>query len=347
MPVEFLEIDGSIGEGGGQVLRTALALSILRQQPIVIYNIRAGRKNPGLQEQHLQAVNAAAAICQAQVDGAERHSQRLTFRPGAARGGEYTFRIATAGSATLVLQTALLPLTRAGQRSRLTITGGTHVPWSPPFEFIQEHWLAFLARMGIQAQATLLRCGFYPQGGGQIQAVIQPSAEILPLNLNGRGELRAISGVSAVGNLSLEIATRQKHQALRRLEPRFPQTKIKAQAVNAFGKGTYLFLKAQFEHGAGCSSALGAIGKRAEQVADEAVDELLAYINSGANLDAHLADQLLLPCALAEAPSCFTTSQVTLHLLTNAQVIQLFGAAEVEIQGELGQPGVVRVKPRP
>lgn len=343
--MKLFEIDGSQGEGGGQVLRTALALAVLCSQPIQIHSIRANRQKPGLQPQHLQAVKAAAAICEAQVTGAAPGSQSLTFRPGAVKPGKYTFDIGTAGSCSLVLQTILLPLAKARHKSSVTITGGTHVPWSPPFEFIAEHWLAFLAKMGLQAQVTLQRCGFYPQGGGQIQAVIHPGDEIASLELSERGKLESLRGISVTGNLSLEIATRQKLQALRRLEPLYPQAKIKALQAPAIGKGTYLFLAAQFAQGRGCSSALGAPGKRAEHVADEAVEVLLDHLESQAALDAFIADQLLLPCALAEGISRFTTSKITPHLLTNAQIIQQFGLAEIAIHGRPGEPGSVEIDP--
>jgi RNA 3'-phosphate cyclase len=340
-----LEIDGSLGEGGGQVLRSALALSILCQQPIYIDHIRAGREKPGLQPQHIQAVQAAAAICSAQVKGAARNAQALSFAPGPVRAGDYAFDIGTAGSTSLVLQTILLPLSKAGRKSRLTITGGTHVPWSPPFEFIHFHWLPFLEAMGIQAKVALERCGFYPQGGGQIQAVIQPAQAVKPLRIPHRGALQSIRGVSAVGNLSIEIATRQKHQALRQLQPRCANAKIKTVQAQAFGKGTYLFLAAQSELGRGSSSALGAMGKRAERVADEAVQDLLDYLESEAAIDGFLADQLLLPCALAESPSLLSVSKVTNHLLTNAQIIQQFGLAKVAITGGKGEPGMVAIDP--
>ncbi len=339
----MIEIDGSIGEGGGQVLRSALALSILTQQAMRINAIRARRKKPGLQAQHLKSVQAAAAISGAMVEGAALGSQELTFHPGEVQPGKYHFDIGTAGSTSLVLQTIFLPLAQSGGTSTVTITGGTHVSWSPSFHYLDWQWLPHLNRMGFEASLAMEKAGFYPQGGGKIKAVIHPAGKTSPLDLMERGALTRITGLSAVANLDLEIGKRQKHQALRRLEPICRETKIQTAEVPAPVKGTFIVLLAVFERAQACFTALGAPGKRAEAVADEAVDALLAHLATDGMVDLHLADQLLLPLSFAGGQSQFRTSKVTQHLLTNAAIIQAFLPTNIHIEGEEGQPGAVTI----
>lgn len=340
----MIEIDGSFGEGGGQILRTSLALSVLTGQEMRITHIRARRQKPGMMAQHLKSVEAAAQVSRAQVEGAAIGSQTLTFRPGEIHAGKYHFEIGTAGSTSLVLQTVFFPLCRAKGTSTLALSGGTHVPWSPCFEYLDQHWLPYLQRMGYQADLALDQAGFYPPGGGRIRATIQPAVIIEPITLLERGALVRIQGVSVVADLDLDIARRQKLQALRRLEPLCRDTKIITSTVPSPVKGTYLILLVEFEGSRACFTALGARGKPAERVADEAVNELLEFLDTGNAIDPYLADQLLLPMALAEGTSQVSTSKVTQHLLTNVEVIRLFMPVKVEITGELDGPGLVQVK---
>ena len=340
----MIQIDGSIGEGGGQVLRTSLALSILTRQELHITLIRHRRSKPGLMAQHLKSVEAAARVCRGSVEGASTGSQELTFRPEEPHSGKYTFEIGTAGSTSLVLQTIFLPLCLAERTSTVTLTGGTHVPWSPCFEYLSLQWLPYLQQMGIRAELTLEQAGFYPPGGGSIRAVIHPTRSISPLSIPARGALQRIQGISAVANLDEDIARRQKIQALRRLEPRCRETKIKATSVPSPVKGTYIVLLAEFAGSRACFSALGARGKPAERVADEAVDGLEEFLTTDGAIDPYLADQLLLPMALAEGISQFRTSRVTQHLLTNAEIIRQFLPVAIDINGEQDQPGDVFVK---
>ena len=341
----MIEIDGSMGEGGGQVLRSALSLSILTSQPFHLANIRARRSRPGLMPQHLVSVEAAARICGASVTGATPGSSQLTFSPGPLQAGRYRLEIKTAGAATLVLQTIFLPLSLAGSASSVTITGGTHVPWSPCFNYLEEQWLPYLTEIGFHARLELQQAGFYPQGGGQIKATIQSTGAIQPLEVISRGQLVRIRGYSAVANLNPEIAQRQKLQALSRLEPICRDTKIQTIDLPARSKGTFLLLTAEFERSRACYFALGEQGKRAERVADEAVDALQAFLGTDGAIDQHLADQLLLPLALASGPSTLRTSQVTGHLLTQADIVRIFLPARVAVQGEVGEPGTVRIDP--
>lgn len=338
-------IDGSQGEGGGQVLRTALTLSILTGQAFRMENIRARRSQPGLMAQHLKSVDAAAAISRAQVQGSASGSRWVEFRPGEIRSGRYRFDISTAGATSLVLQTIFLPLSLARSASTVTITGGTHALWSPIFHYLDLHWLPYLLQMGFDARLSMDIAGFFPQGGGRLNATIRPAGPLSPLTIIQRGRLLHIQGISAVANLNLSIADRQKRQALRRLEKCCPGTKIKTVQLPAQSKGTFLLLLAEFEFSRCCYFALGELGKPAERVADEAVDALEAFLETGAAIDQYLADQLLLPLSLAGSPSEIKTCQVTQHLLTNAAIIQVFSHAEINIQGELGQPGLVRVIP--
>jgi len=338
-----IEIDGSIGEGGGQVLRSALALSILTGQAMHIINIRARRSKPGLMAQHLKAVDAAAAISKASVQGASMNSTELVFEPSEIRSGRYKFDIKTAGATTLVLQTIFIPLSQASSASSVIITGGTHVPWSPSYHYLELNWLPLLVEMGFDAQISLDQAGFYPQGGGRISAVIRPAGEIKPLNLTRRGPLLHLQGISVVANLPLSIAERQKHQALKRLEKLRPH--IKTMQMPSRFKGTILLLFAEFERGRACFFGLGKLGKPAERVADEAVDDLEAFLATDGTVDPYLADQLLLPLSLANGPSVLHTSRVSEHLLTNAAILRAFLPVEIDIQAASGEPGLVRVQP--
>jgi len=345
----MIHIDGSLGEGGGQVLRSSLTLSILTGKALHMNNIRARRSKPGLGHQHLNAVQAAAAVSKARVEGDRLGSQTLTFHPGEIQSGRYSFDIGTAGSTSLVLQTIFLPLSRAGSATTVVITGGTHVPWSPSFHYLALHWMEFMRRCGFEALLDLDQAGFYPRGGGKIQATLRPADTILPLRIKARGELKRIQGISMVSNLDWEIASRQKRQARQRISEwgqDFDRlVKIKNLQAPSPGKGTMLLLLAEFEHGQCCYFGLGEKGKPAERVADEAVDALQAFLQSGAAIDQYLADQLLLPLALAEQASELHTSQVTQHLATNAEVLRAFVDVKIEIQGEMGQPGWVRIWP--
>ncbi|MBC8333046.1 MAG: RNA 3'-terminal phosphate cyclase [Anaerolineae bacterium] len=341
----MIQIDGSYGEGGGQILRSALTLSLLSGLPLRVINIRAGRSKPGLRPQHLAAVRAAAAISAAQVEGAEIGSMGLKFQPGPVSAGKYYFDVGTAGATTLVLQTIFLPLSFAPNRSVVTITGGTHVPWSPCFHYLDEHWLPFMRQMGFEATLTLERPGFNPQGGGVLRAQIEPVTEISPLSINQRGKLKQIRGLSAVVGLPREIAKRQRLRVVARLGSKFPLNDIRIAEIKAPTKGTFIALMAEFERGQACYCALGAPGKRAEAVADEVAEAIESFMQIDGAVDRYLADQLLLPMALARGKSMLRTERVTQHLLTNAWVIEQFSAARIVIQGKLGEAGLVKVYP--
>ena len=345
----MIVIDGSYGEGGGQVLRTSLALSAITGQPLRITNIRANRRQPGLKPQHLAGLRATAKICAAQVEGARLKSREIAFTPQSPpASGTYTFDVAqaakggSAGSASLILQTVLLPLILTGGTSHVTVRGGTHVAWSPPYDYVKRVYLPTLARMGAQAKVNIKKWGWYPVGGGEIQATIEGlggATALSGLDLRQRGELLRVRGISASSNLPKHIRVRQEQSALQTLRSQGVNVRVDTVNAPAKGKGTAVFLWAESAHATAGFTSLGELGKPAEQVAAEAADELVAYLQGEAALDQHLADQLLLPMALAGAASHLTTQQVTQHLLTNAWVINQFLPGRVHVSGQEGKPG--------
>ncbi|MFU8856155.1 MAG: RNA 3'-terminal phosphate cyclase [Deferrisomatales bacterium] len=339
-------IDGSAGEGGGQVLRTSLALSLLTGMPFRIENVRAGRKNPGLAAQHLASVQAAVAVGGGRVVGAEKGSTCVTFRPGRVCPGHYRFAVGTAGAASLVLQTVALPLALAGGASSIAVSGGTHVPWSPSAHYLERQWAPALARLGVVVGVRLVRVGFYPRGGGEMEARLQPTGTVSPLRGVVRGKLLRISGLSAVAGLDPAIAFRQARRARERLGEMGVPAEVEVVRWEAPSPGTFLFLEAHCEGGCWCAGSLGERGKAAEAVADEAADELGELLRTGADVDRHMADQLLLPLALARGASELSTARVTRHLTTNAEVIRRFlPRVRIEVEGPEGSPGRVRVDP--
>lgn len=345
----MIEIDGAMGEGGGQVLRSALTSSILTGRSMRIKNIRLRRSQPGLMPQHLKAIDAAAAVSKAHVEGAHHGSTELLFEPADIRSGRYKFDIGTAGSTSLVLQTIFLPLSRASSASTVIITGGTHVPWAPCYHFLAWHWVEMITRIGFSAEVSLDQAGFYPQGGGRITATIRPSNELVPLNMVERGRHLQIRGVSGVANLDMDIAERQKRRALQHLQPQYSNVRIKIENMPSKFKGTVLLLLAEYASENGyaqcCYYSLGKPGKSAERVAEEAVESFFEFASTDAAADQYLADQLLLPLALASGESQIYASRITQHTLTNAEVIRAFLPVEILVQGELGHPGLIRIIP--
>jgi RNA 3'-terminal phosphate cyclase (ATP) len=339
----LVEIDGSIGEGGGQVLRTSLTLAVLTGRALRLENIRARRPKPGLMAQHLKSVEAAAAISGARVEGATPGSGSLLFEPRDMTPGAYSFDIGTAGSTSLVLQTILVPLAFAREASTVVVTGGTHVPWSPSFHYLDWQWAPFLRRIGFDLRLELEQAGFYPRGGGRVRAMIGPSSRRAPLRLPGRGTLVKIRGISGVGRLDRGIAERQERRARERLASLSREIAIEVAEVPAASPGTFLLLLAECEHSQGCYCALGARGKPAEHVADEAADGIAAFLAGDGAVDPWLADQLILPLAVAGGDSELRTAKVTEHLLTNARVVKEFLSVPIDIAGDAGEPGTIRI----
>ena len=345
----MLEIDGSFGEGGGQILRTALSLSCLTGTPFCISNVRRERRKPGLMSQHLAAVLAAQSITRAALQGAEMGSTEICFTPHALRGGAFSFDIGTSGSVTLLLQTLIPPLLRADRPSRVTLTGGTHVPMCPSFHYLAEVFAPMLRRIGGEVRLSIDAYGFYPRGGGRVLAEILPTREFLPLNLDTPGELRRITGCSGVGNLPMSIAERQRTAALAALNetPCCSNVPLEIDMLNAPGpgQGTFLYLRADTGEVRSGFTALGALGKWAETVGAEAAEELCRYLVSGAALDPHLADQIVPYLAMCREKSTYTTSRITSHLMTNLWVTALFLPFSYHVKGEEGQSGRVTIFP--
>ena len=332
-----IHIDGRHGEGGGQILRTALTLSSICHVPLYIHHIRGNRKKPGLRPQHLIALHSLATITKARVQGATIDSSELIFEPGTIHEGNYSFHIGTAGSTGLVLQ-AIIPVLLFGKNSsQIRITGGTHVPWSPSFHYLKTVFLPALQLMGANLTVAIDKWGWYPKGGGTIRAVIKNTKNLTPIHLFNRGKLRYLHILSAVSNLPLSIAERQQDQSVKRLEHfrLTPTTSI--ENAPSSGQGTVLFLHAQCEGGGGGFTSLGKKGKRAEEVANEACDECIKFLHSRGVIDMHLADQLVLYMALARGHSTLITERITEHLLTNIWVIEQFLPVTFEIEKETGK----------
>jgi len=349
----MITIDGSYGEGGGQILRTSLALSSILGLPMRIENIRLKRPNPGLAAQHLTGLEAIAKVCEARVEGAALGSTTLTFAPQSAlKAGEYSFDVAqarpggSAGAVSLVFQTIFLPLALAQGDSRLFLRGGTHVAWSPPFHYLKLVYLPTLARMGIEAYLNLESWGWYPVGGGRITGSIKgmKSTILERLDLSKRGELKRLWGLSASSNLPAHIVQRQRRQAESLLRQEGFQPEIEIAEAPSPGQGTFVFLLAEWEGSLAGFTAYGRRGKPAEAVAEEAVRSFLEYQASGAALDQYLADQLVLPIALASGTSAFSTSKITQHLLTNIWVTEQFMGTRFTVEGQEGQSGSVKVQ---
>ncbi|MBN2992645.1 RNA 3'-terminal phosphate cyclase [Pseudomonas cedrina subsp. fulgida] len=317
MKQDVIELDGAIG--GGQVLRSGLSLSMVTGRALSINNIRARRSRPGLMRQHLTAVLAAAHVCGAKVQGAQLGSQTLLFEPGSIQGGDYRFSIGTAGSCTLVLQTILPALLRAPTASRVTICGGTHNPLAPPVDFLQRAWLPLLRRMGARIELTLNRYGFVPAGGGELEAFIQPSV-LAPLQLVQRGNLLEARAITLNAGLPAQVSEREFKRVRQRLA--FDATQCLSMEIDAQqGPGNVLMLEYVHAHVTQVFSAFGLANLRAETVADQAIDQAVAWRATDTAVGEHLADQLLLPMALAGG-GCFTTSHMSDHLHSNMRVIQ-------------------------
>jgi RNA 3'-terminal phosphate cyclase (ATP) len=268
----------------------------------------------------------------------------LFFDPGRLREGHYRFAIGTAGSASLVLQTVALPLSRCSAPSSLSITGGTHVPWSPSFHYLAWQWQPFLKRLGVRLDLELLKTGFYPKGGGEIRGVVHPADSPRPLTLLKRGPLTALRCLSLVSNLDLSIARRQADRLADRLSDWTVPLERETTVLPGPGKGSALIVLARFNHTSLCCGALGSPGKPAETVADETADALLGLLSDGSVMDPHLADQLLLPLALAPGISRLQAPRISGHLLTNAWVIGRFVPAVIDIGGTPDRPGLITIR---
>ena len=331
----MIRIDGSSGEGGGQILRSSLSLSLATGKPFRIENIRAKRERPGLLRQHLTAVLAAAEISEAKVEGANLGSRELTFEPGAVKPGNYRFVIGTAGSGTLVLQTILPALMTASGPSQLTIEGGTHNLQAPPFDFLEKCFLPVIAKLGPTVTVKLERYGFYPAGGGSFSVAIEPCARLSPVQLTERGDITHRKAVAVVANLPRSIAQREVDTVTKLLNWEAEQLEI-VEARKSIGPGNIVSIEIGTSGGVTeLFSGFGRLGASAESVATEAAKEARCYLASNAVAGEHLADQLLLPFALANG-GAFTAVRLNRHARTNMDVITSFLPVEFESAQEKG-----------
>ena len=319
MSDHLLTIDGAYGEGGGQILRAALSLSVLTGQGFHMVNIRARRSKPGLRPQHLTAVRAAAALCDAHVEGDAEGSMALTFVPQRpATPGTYRFDVGTAGATTLILQTIVPPLAELTETSWVSLTGGTHVPWSPPYHFLERAFCPAVRRLGWQVDVTLKRWGWYPRGGGRVHATIRPATPApREVDWRERGPLRSLWVLSASSNLPAHIRERQARRAQLRLrEAGLPPDEVVIVDAPSPGIGTCVIVVGEYENGWGTGTALGKKGKPAERVAEEAVQEFVTFHRSPAAIDPHLADQLIVPLLVRVPTWTLSTPRATNHLRT-------------------------------
>ena len=341
----MIRIDGASGEGGGQIVRTALALSLITGAAFRIDQVRAGRAKPGLLRQHLTAVQAAQTIGDAEVDGAAIGSLTLEFRPRARRAGDYAFAVGTAGSAGLVLQAVLPALALGDGPSVLTIDGGTHNPAAPPFDFLDRTLAPLLRRMGTPLTTELERYGFYPAGGGRLTVRIDASSAFAPLSLLDRGAIVRARARAIVANLPDRIAHRELRAVREKLGwPEDDLAIVRAGRAEgaASGPGNALVLEIESEHVTEVVTAFGEIGVRAEAVAERAALEAREYLAAGVPVGPHLADQLLVPLALARG-GAFRTMPLTPHSETNIDVIQRFLDVQFAIVPADGKNVVVEV----
>lgn len=358
MPQPDIVLDGSAGEGGGQILRTALALSAITGKPFAIDHVRANRLKPGLRPQHRAAALATAQLCRAEVEGAEVGSSKVAFRPTTrVVPGEHVLDIGTAGSTPLLFQTVCWPLALAGGRSHVTLRGGTHQQHSPTFHDLALVWGPAVARLGFRFELSLQAAGFYPEGGGEMGAVVEPAHPMPPLDLRHRGTLAEVEVVAMVAGLPFAVAERLADRALRRLRDigvSADATRVPVPARRS--AGSHLLLVAHFERSRAAFGALGDRGQTPDRDADEVVSACARFLHTGAAVDRHLGDQLVLPAALVAAglippppgivpATRYTVAEVTQHLLTTIAVVKRFLEVEVAVFGREGEEGEVRVEP--
>lgn len=317
----MIVVDGSLGEGGGQILRTAIALSAVTHEPVKITNIRAKRPNPGLAAGHVTSVQAVAALCDAKVDDLHVGSEQLTFHPGDLLGGDFQFDIGTAGSISLAIQACLLPALLSRSPTTLSLTGGTNVRWSPPIDYMARVHVPIISRFGGECEVETLSRGFFPEGGGEARLHVAPVSRLSPLSLTAPGRVRRIRGAAFSQNLPEHVVTRMKHAAMKRLIDH-PEVKIDSERTSGASVGAGILLAAECEKSVLGASALGERGVRAEKLGESCADDLLETIGSGAAVDENMLDQMLPYMAVAEGTSAVVAEEMTEHARTNMSVIE-------------------------
>lgn len=342
----MIELDGSMGEGGGQVLRSSLTLSMLTGRAFRMRRVRAGRAQPGLRAQHLVALRAAASVCHGAVEGDAVGSTEVLFHPGRIAAGDYLFDTRTAGSSTLVFQTVVLALGLQARSSTVRLVGGTHNPMAPTYDFVERVYLPLLARMGLRCEPALERHGFYPAGGGRWSVAVNGVSALAPLSLVTRGGVTGRRMVARVARLDREIAVRELN-ALRAAMGWEMELGGEAEKLDARqGPGNVVFVEIGCEGARELFSGVGARGVTAEEVARGVAREARAWLDADVTAGEHLADQLLLPMALAGAGE-FTTTAPSLHSTTHAEVIREFLGTRVSFDEERDGCWRVRVAGEP
>jgi RNA 3'-phosphate cyclase len=315
----MIEIDGSMGEGGGQILRTSLALASLRGETLRIFNIRKKRPKPGLAMQHLMSVKAIEQLTGGRVEGARKGSTELVFYPGEIKPGRYVIDIGTAGSVSLVLQTLIPSCLFASRAVELVVRGGTDVRWSPPVDYVRSVFLPFIKKMGAACRVKIERRGYYPKGGGLVRAIVNPVKQLNGVTLTERGDVRKVEGIAHSRNLPRHIIEREAAAARERLG--YPCS-IQLESGGGYSTGTGIVLWAICEHSVLGASALGEVGKKAEKVGEEAAVKLLEELKTGAPLDSHMGDQVIPYLAIAQGESAVRVARLTPHLRTNIDVVE-------------------------
>lgn len=314
-------VDGSRGEGGGQVLRTSVALSAVTHEPVRVTGIRAGRPNPGLAPSHVTSVEAVASLCDAKVDGLHPGSKEITFDPGELLGGDFRFDIGTAGSVSLVIQSCLLPALLSRTPTRMVLTGGTNVRWSPPIDYMLGVHLPMIEKFGASCSAEIVARGFFPEGGGEILLETAPAGQLAGCELGPAGKALSIRGVAFTQNLPEHVAARMRHSAMMRLV-RFADVNLSADHRVGRSTGAGMLLTAQCENSVLGASALGERGIRAETLGEGCAEDLIETVDSGASVDEHMLDQILPYMALAKGGSSVLAEEVSGHANTNMLVIE-------------------------
>jgi RNA 3'-phosphate cyclase len=321
--MQMIEIDGSHGEGGGQILRTSIALSAVTSEQVKITNIRAGRPAPGLQPQHVTSIEAVAEICGAEVDGLFQGSKEIVFKPGQLVGGDFEFDVGTAGSIPLVITSCILPGLFSKARLRMTVRGGTDVRWSPPIDYLRLVHLPLLREFRGDCEIELKSRGFYPEGGGEVLAEISPAGGLSLVDLGSQINAVRIEGVAYAQNLPEHVVSRIKHSALKKLLD-FKELRIESDLRKGHSTGAGIVLSAVCENTVLGESALGAKGVRSETLGENCAEDLLETLKSGATVDEHMLDQILLYMAFAEKGSKVAAEELTGHAETNIWVIEQF-----------------------
>ena len=335
----MLTLNGQFGEGGGQILRTALTLSCITRKAFTVQNIRAGRHKPGLRRQHLTSVMAAAEICDAEVLGADIGSQELAFAPRRpAQAGVYEWEVKSAGAAPLVLQTVLLPLAMAPGPSEIRVLGGTHVPHSPSGHYLRDVYAPMLVQSGVEVFVNIERYGWNPKGGGEITCYLEGWSQLHGQDLLERGELERLIGIGLASRLPAHIPQRMTTHVRKVLDFLEVPVDIRPERDGrSKGEGAGVFLTAEYANGRAGFSALGEPGVPSEEVAEEAAYTFQVFDAGNASVDSHLADQLVLVLSLAEGESTFVTPHITDHLITNRWVIQQFIQRQITLDEHTGR----------